>query len=138
MRKSRLLLAGVAVAAAAAATSAFTASNTVPPSVAGFGQAEVSGATVTNIHYVVNPDDGTIVDAVEFTTTDDITTNTSTMTLKTGSTAGVGGSVVGDPYACAPKAGAGWDGTSMVITCDTTGTVRNFEDFDAVGLTVVQ
>jgi hypothetical protein len=138
MRKSRLLLAGVAVAAAAAATSAFTASNTVPPSVAGFGQAEVSGATVTNIHYVVNADDGTILDAVEFTTTDDITNNTSTMTLKTGSTAGVGGTVVGDPYPCVVKAGAGWDGTSLVLTCDTTGTTRNFEDFDAVGLTVIQ
>ena len=37
MRKSRLLLAGVAVAAAAAATSAFTAGNTVQTSVAGYG-----------------------------------------------------------------------------------------------------
>ena len=138
MRKSRLLLAGVAIAAAAAATSAFTASNTVPPSVAGFGQAEVSGATVTNIHYVVNDDDGTILDAVEFTTTTNVTANTSTMTLKTGSTAGVGGSVVGDPYPCVVKTGAAWDGTSLVLTCDTTGTVRNFEDFDAVGLTVIQ
>ena len=35
MRMSRVLLAGVAVAAAAAATSAFTAGNTVPASVAG-------------------------------------------------------------------------------------------------------
>ena len=39
MRKSRLLLAGVAVAAAGVATSAFTASNTVPASVAGNGTA---------------------------------------------------------------------------------------------------
>jgi hypothetical protein len=136
MRKSRLLLAGVAVAAAAAATSAFTASNTVPPSVAGFGQAEVSGATVTNIHYVVNDDDGTVLDAVQFTSTTNITANTSTMTLKTGSTAGVGGTVVGDPYACTVT--TPWTGTELVLTCDTSGTVRNFEDFDAVGLTVIQ
>jgi len=136
MRKSRVLLAGVAVAAAGVATSAFTASNTVPPSVAGFGQAKVSGATVTNIHYVTNTDDGTVLDAVEFTSTDDIHLNTSTMTLKTGSTAGVGGTVVGDPYPCTVT--TPWDGTSLVLTCDTTGTTRNFEDFDAVGLTVIQ
>jgi hypothetical protein len=138
MRTSRVLLAGVAVAAAAVTTSAFTASNDVPPSVAGFGQAEVSGAKVTNIHYVVNPDDGTIVDAVEFTTTDNITLNTSTMTLKTAAVDGVGGTVVGDPYPCIVKAGSEWDGSSLVLTCDTTGTTRNFEDFNAVGLTVIQ
>jgi hypothetical protein len=136
MRTSRVLLAGVAVAAAAVTTSAFTASNDVPPSVAGFGQAEVSGATVTNIHYVTNDDDGTILDAVEFTASDDITLNTSTMTLKTGSASGVGGTVVGDPYPCSVT--TPWNGTSLVLTCATTGTTRNFEDFDAVGLTVIQ
>jgi hypothetical protein len=139
MRKSRVLLAGVAVAAAAAATSAFTASNSLDPSVAGYGQAEVTGAQVTNIHYVVNPDDGTILDAVEFTTTTNITGALSTMTLKTGSAAGVGGTVVGDPYTCTEK--SAWNALdptpTVVLTCDTTGTTRNFEDFDAVGLTVV-
>lgn len=135
MRKSRVLLAGVAVAAAAAATSAFTASNSVPTSVAGYGQGEVTGAVVTAVHYVANVDDGTILDAVEFTTTTDVTAATSTMTLKSGATAGVGGTVVGDPYACTIK--TAWDTTSMVLTCDTTATTLNFEDFNAVGLTVV-
>ena len=55
MRKSRVLLAGVAVAAAAAATSAFTAGNTfqagVQDTVAGYGEATVSGANITAIHY---------------------------------------------------------------------------------------
>jgi|SRR5215218_6039254 len=139
MRMSRVLLAGVGVAAAAAATSAFTASNTVPDSVAGFGQGAVSGATVTDIHYVQNADDGTILDAVEFTTTTDVTNNTSTMTLKTGADSdGDGGTVVDDPYSCVVKPGSTWDGSSLVLICDTTGTVRNFEDFNAVGLTVIQ
>jgi len=139
MRKSRVLLAGVAVAAAAAATSAFTASNTVVPSVAGYGQAEVTGATVTNVHYVVNDDDGDVVDAVEFTTTTDITGAVSTMSLRTGATAGVGGTVVGDPYACTVK--DAWDALdptpTVVLTCDTSATPLSFTAFNAVGLTVV-
>jgi hypothetical protein len=138
MRKSRVLLTGVAVAAAAVATSAFTAANDVPDSVAGYGQGAVTGADIQTIHYVANEDDGTILDAVEFTSLTDITTATSTMTLKTtGGTA-----VVGDVYtACSVT--TVWNGTSLVLTCDTTaatnnGTVREFDDFDSVGLTVVQ
>jgi hypothetical protein len=146
MRKSRVLLAGVAVAAAAAATSAFTAGNdfdSVTSNVAGYGQLEVTGATVTDIHYVVNTDDGTIVDAVEFTTTTDVTNATSTLTLKSGVTGSdPGGLVVGQPYACAVKAGSAWDNTSMVLTCDTSAATNgnvatNFADFNGVGLTVV-
>jgi len=141
MRKSRVLLAGVAVAAAAAATSAFTASNTVPKSVAGYGQAEVTGAAVTGVHYVSNATDSNTLDAVEFTTTTNVTAATSTLTLRTGVAADdTGGTIVGAPYACTVK--TPWDNTSMVITCDTTaatngGTVRKFQDFNGVGLTVV-
>lgn len=136
MRTSRVLLAGVAVAAAAVTTSAFTASNTVPDSVAGYGQGLVTGAEVDTIHYVRNATDGTVLDAVESTVT---TTATSTMTLKSGADVnGDGGTVVGTPYSCSVKVGSEWDGTSLVLICDTTGTVRNFEDFNAVGLTVVQ
>jgi hypothetical protein len=139
MRMSRVLLTGVAVAAAAVATSAFTASNTVPDSVAGYGQGLVTGAEVDTIHYVRNTADGTVLDAVEFTVSTDVTNSTSTMTLKSGADAdGDGGVVVGDPYSCIVKVGSEWDGDSLVLTCDTTGTVRNFEDFNAVGLTVVQ
>jgi hypothetical protein len=132
MRKSRLLLAGVAVAAAAAATSAFTASNTVPDSVAGSGQGAVTGAVVTDIHYVQNAADATIVDAVEFTSTTNLTGKTTTVTLKdTGGTA-----VVGTPYACSVK--TAWDTTDIVMTCDTSGTTRTFDEFDSVAITVVQ
>ena len=129
MRMSRVLLAGVAVAGAAVTTSAFTASNTVPASVAGFGEAAVTGATVTDIHYVADTADGTIVDAIEFTSTTNLTGKTSTLTLKDG------GVVVGTPYACTIK--TAWDSTDIEMTCDTSGSTRNFEDFDSVGITVV-
>jgi len=142
MRKSRLLLAGVAVAAAAAATSAFTAGNDfsgVPSNVAGYGQLEVTGATVTDIHYVVNADDGDLVDAVEFTTTTNITGAESTMVLRTAATNGVGGTVVGDPYTCTEK--TPWNASdptpTVVLTCDTTASPVSFTAFNAVGLTVV-
>jgi hypothetical protein len=141
MRLSRVLLAGAAVAAAGIATSAFTASNDVPNSVAGYGQGLVTGAEIDTIHYVRNDDDGTILDAVEFTVLTNISTATSTMTLKTGADSqGDGGNVVGDPYACTVKTpwNAGGTPPSLVLSCDTTGSVRNFEDFNAVGLTVLQ
>ena len=132
MRSSRLLFVGVAVAAAAVATSAFTASNTVPDSVAGTGQGAVTGAVVTDIHYVQNAADSNVVDAVESTSTTDITGKITTMTLKT-----TGGTVVvGTPYSCAEK--TAWDGTEIVMTCDTTGSTRSFADFDSVSITVVQ
>lgn len=131
MRRSRLLLVGVAVAAAGAATSALTAGNTVVPSVAGYGEATVTGATVTDIHYVPNAGDGTVVDSIEFTSTTDLTGKDVTLTLKT-----TGGTVVvGTPYTCAVK--TAWDATDIVMECDTTGSTRNFADFDTVGITVV-
>jgi hypothetical protein len=142
MRKSRVLLAGVAVAAAAAATSAFTASNTVPQSVAGYGQAAVTGATVSNVHYVADTDDAGLLASVEFTVTTNVTTAaTRTMVLRTGvnSTDNTGGTVVGSPYNCTVK--TAWDAAatppSLVLTCPTADT-PSFAAFDGVGLTVVQ
>jgi hypothetical protein len=132
MRASRLLLAGAAVAAAGVATSAFTASNTVPASVAGFGQGAVSGAVITNIHYVSNPGNGTVLDAVELTSTTNLTGKTVTVTLKT-----TGGTVVvGTPYSCVTL--SPWSAGEIVLTCSTTGSTRLFSDFDAVGVTVIQ
>jgi hypothetical protein len=131
MRSSHVLLAGVAVAAAAVTTSAFTASNTVPASVAGFGQGAVTGATITDIHYIANTGDGTILDGVELTSTTNLTGKTVTMTLKT-----TGGTVVvGTPYSCTIK--DAWDATDIVMECDTTGSTRRFADFDSVGVTVI-
>jgi hypothetical protein len=140
MRKSRVLLAGVAVAAAAAATSAFTASNTVPPSVAGYGQAAVTGAVVTNTHYVSNAADPTLLDAVVFTTSTHLTgTYTATLTLRTGVNPadGTGGTVLAPTtgYSCTET--TAWAAGSMVLTCNTTGTPHKFTDFDGIGLSVV-
>jgi hypothetical protein len=140
MRMSRVLLAGAAVVGVAVTTSAFTAGNNVPNSVAGYGQGTVTGATVTNISYVTNSSDGTIVDAVRFTSTTNITSNTSTMTLKT-----TNGTVVIGTYACAVTTpwAPGATPPNLVLTCDTSagansGAIRRFADFDAVGLTVAQ
>ncbi len=134
MRKSRVLLAGVAVAAAGVATSAFTASNTVPASVAGTGAGAVTGATITDIHYVTNAADSNKVDAIELTSTTDLTTKTTKVTLTNT------GTVVGTPYSCAVK--TAWDALAVppiiVMTCNTTGSTRTFDQFDSVSVTVVQ
>jgi hypothetical protein len=139
MRKSRVLLAGAAVAAAAVTTSAFTAGNDVPDSVAGYGEGTVTGAEINSISYTRNATDGTIVDAVVFESYTDITNSTSTMTLKS-----TGGTVVVDTYGCTVT--TPWDSGAtppfLILTCDTTaasngGVATNFADFDTVGLTVV-
>ena len=140
MRKSRVLLAGVAVAAAAAATSAFTASNTVPDSVAGFGTGDVTGATVTNVHYTQNASDPAAVDAIIFTT------NTQGLAAPAVATMNLtnGGLAVGVTYACAFGAYSDADADALTpdvmdITCDTTvGGARLFSQFDSVGLSVIQ
>lgn len=130
MRTSRVVFTGIAVAAAAAAgTSAFTASNTVPNSVAGYGQGTISGATVTNIQYTPLSTDNTYLASVVFTTSTNVTTETSTMTLKLGATP-----LSGSPYSCTYSA---YSAGTMTITCLTPNNPA-FTAFDTVGLTVVQ
>jgi hypothetical protein len=124
MRKSRVLLAGVAVAAAAVATSAFTASNDLSAgdAVLGYGEATVTGATITAVDYNRDPgDDGLLTDIV-FTTSTTLTTETAKMTLKDGST-------VEGVYSCVIAGTA----PAQTITCATTAAIA---DFDTVGLTV--
>ncbi len=124
MRKSRVLLAGVAVAAAAAATSAFTASNDVSAgnAVLGYGEATVTGATVTAVAYNRDPaNDGLLTDVV-FTTSTPITTETAKMTLKDGAT-------VQGVYSCV----LGGTAPAQTFTCATTAPI---DSFDTVGLTV--
>lgn len=94
MRKSRVLLAGVAVAAAGVTTSAFTASNTVPSSTAGYAAATVTGATATKINYVLDPVDKSLVDEVNFEITEDITNMQVFLTLRQN------GAVVGSAISC--------------------------------------
>jgi len=129
MRKSRVLLAGVAVAAAGAATAAFTASNTVPPSTAGYAAATVSGATVEDIEYVVNATDRSLLDRIVFHVTEDVTGMNAYLTLRTGVAPGT---VVGTPIACTVGART----TSSPITCLTPS--QAIAGFNSVGLTVAQ
>jgi hypothetical protein len=135
MRTSRVVLAGIAVAAAAATTSAFTASNDVPDSVAGYGSGTVTGATVTDIHYTPKSSDPMHLDNVVFTTTTDMHTGswTADMVLKKGDGTQLGQ----DSYSCTVDQ-AGWTGTSMTLTCSTTADYPLISQIGTVGLTVVQ
>ncbi len=76
MRKNFKLLGAVAVAGLVAATgSAFTANNTVPASVAGYGTSTISGATATALSYTLSGDGATIT-ASALTFTGDLTGRT--------------------------------------------------------------
>ena len=139
MRKSRVLLAGVAVAAAAAATSAFTASNTVPNSVAGFGKGDVTGANVTNIHYTQNATNKAAVDSIVFTT------NTPALAAPAVATMNLtkAGVAVGTAYSCGFGTYTDADNDALTpdvmnITCATNASTRLFSEFDSVGLSVIQ
>jgi hypothetical protein len=129
MRTSHVVLAGVAVAAAAVTTSAFTAGNTLQASKAGYGQSSVTGATVSDIEYTPWATDNARLGQVVFTTSTDVTGLTATMLLREGD-----GDIVGtNPYSCVI---AGTVGT-QTITC-ATGDHPELDDFVTVGLTVVQ
>jgi hypothetical protein len=129
MRRSHLVLTAVGISAAAVTGSAFTAANTVPDTVAGYGEGQVTGATVTDIDYTPYAADNTDLDTVVFQSSTDVTGKTATLTLKNG-TNPVGLS----PYAC--SLGAYAAGT-MDITCDVSADHPDFDSFDHVGLTIV-
>jgi hypothetical protein len=129
MRKSRVLLAGVAVAAAAAATSAFTAGNTFAPNVqnkiVGYGEATVSGANITAIHYNRDAGDTNLLAEVVWDTDSDLThvsASDAAMTLHNGGTKL-------STYPCSIVVG-----TPTTITC-TVGDVA-FDGFTKAGLAV--
>jgi hypothetical protein len=132
MRKSRVLLAGVAVAAAAAATSAFTAANpiTATKNVAGYGDMTASGVTVSNIAYAPAAADASKLHSVVFTVDQDTTGMTMIMTL--GSTATPTTPVTGSASTCAAGGGAG---PTYAITCTLTADVA-ISTFQNTGLTV--
>jgi len=134
MRKSRVLLAGVAVAAAAAATSAFTASNDVSgaTTVAGYGEIAATGATITNVHYDDTTTPG-VIDSIVFTTSTSVDVAQVPhvdFKLKDGNG---DEQVVGSRYDCSVAAASGG---VQLITCDTTSPVLKYADFDLVALTV--
>ncbi|MCW2692488.1 MAG: hypothetical protein JWM67_1092 [Mycobacterium sp.] len=128
MRKSTKIVGGVVIAGVVAATgSAFTASNIVPASTAGYGESAVTGASVSNIAYTLATDPSKLASVV-FTSTTDVTGKTAQMTLRT-----VGG-VVGTPYPC--DLGT-YTANAMTITC-VTGDTPALAAFTATGLTVSQ
>jgi hypothetical protein len=132
MRKSRVLLAGVAVAAAAAATSAFTAGNTfatgADTAIVGYGTTSVSGAHITAVHYDRDTTDQSILAKVVWDTDSDLTglnaASGATMTLKNGAI------LVGN-YPCAITGTS----TAGFVTCTVGGAVT-FKSFDTAGLAV--
>lgn len=70
-RTRRTILAVALIGALAVGGAAFTASNTFSgPSVAGYGNESITGASVTNTHYVLSAD-GTKIDEVDLTFAED-------------------------------------------------------------------
>jgi hypothetical protein len=133
MRKSRLLLVGVAVAAAAAATSAFTAGNDVQDSVAGYGTALVSGATTKHIDYQLDATKAN-VDAIVF----ELNENFDDAVANEGLEAWLqlqdaNGAAVGSPVQCGFAAFAN---SVTPVTCTITGTP--ITSFAGVALTVAE
>lgn len=131
MRKSRIILGGIVVTAAAVTGSAFTAANdfsaVASDNTAGYGQASVSGATVTNIAYAPETADASLLDSVTFTTSSDITGRSATIVIKNSLDAVLASEACG-----APTGTVG----SQTVTCTLTAVV-NIEDIATTGLTVV-
>jgi len=129
MRKSRVLLAGVAVAAAGVTTSAFTASNSfsgVTDNVAGYGELTATGVAVTNIAYTPAVADATKLHVVAFTVDTDTTGMGMRMTLSNAGTV-----TPGSASTCAYSLVS----AAHTITCTLTADVL-FTAFDKTGLTV--
>src|SRR5947209_10692667 len=59
----RMVAVVVLIGAIAAGGAAFTASNTIPPSVAGYGTSTITGATANSVSYALSSDGTTITDA---------------------------------------------------------------------------
>jgi hypothetical protein len=75
-RKPLSILAGlVVVGALAAGGAAFTASNTIPDTVMGFGTSNITGATATSLTYTRTPD-GSAITAATLVFSGDISANT--------------------------------------------------------------
>jgi len=138
MRTSHLFVVGAGLAVAVVTGSAFTDSNVMPDSntsVAGYGQTTATGATVTQVEYNPQASDNTYLKSVVFTTSTDVHTRETTLTLKDGTTPVTVGAGSAKFVTCVNGAYASG---SMTITCTLADGLVSFEDFDSTGLTVVQ
>ncbi len=127
MLKSTKLIAAAAITGVVTlgGGAAFTASNVVPPSVAGYGESSVTGATVTDIHYTLDPTDFSRLASVVFTAVPPIGDSAvAELTLKN-----VGTWVESDSCEVSTSAGI------STITCATRGAPL-IDSFDKTGLTV--
>jgi hypothetical protein len=73
-RTKRLIGAIAVIAAIVAGGAAFTASNTIPDTTAGYGTSNITGATATALHYTLNAD-GTQITTADLTFHGDQTGN---------------------------------------------------------------
>jgi hypothetical protein len=71
----RMVAVLVVIGAIAAGGAAFTASNTVSASVAGYGTSNISGATATDVHYTLNAN-GTQINSATITFAGDLSNDT--------------------------------------------------------------
>jgi hypothetical protein len=71
----RMVAVLVVIGAIAAGGAAFTASNTVPGTTAGYGTSTITGATATDIAYALNGD-GTQINSATITFTGDLSNDT--------------------------------------------------------------
>lgn len=131
MRKRTLgavLLAGLALSGAGA----FTASNTVSGSTAGYGAGAVSGVAVTAIKYTLNTAQDSAT-AVSFVTDTDVSTKTLVVKLMSGSTQAAIASTdatIGGTNLCTPVAATG-----LGATCTFTTAVP-LANFTSLAVTV--
>ncbi len=119
-KTKRIIGAAALICALAAGGAAFTASNTVPDSVAGYGSDTVSGATATTIHYVLSSD-GQEITGVNLVFSQDLTNNNAgpDYTVK----AGFDGT--GAPTACTVGTYTSGTGTSVACTGFTESTASS-------------
>ena len=130
MRKRTLgvvLLAGLALSGAGA----FTASNSIANSTAGYGTATVSGVTVTDTNYTLAPTDNSKVTGMSFTHVSDLTGKTVKLDLTSG------GTVVSSAVStCVGGSGTALGKTVCTFTAPVGGVPLT--SFDGFALTVVQ
>jgi hypothetical protein len=82
-KTTRIAAAVAVIGAVAAGGAAFTAGNTVPNTVAGFGSATVSGGTVLSLNYTLSSD-GTAIDTATIVFSGDTSGDTASIGFNNG------------------------------------------------------
>jgi hypothetical protein len=108
-KSSRVLIVTLLLFVLAGSTYAFAAQNTVPSSIAGDGQGDISGYDITDIHYELNDAD---IETVTFdaSNTEGLTATDVKISLVTD----------GDFFTCDYSGGDSW-------SCDVSGSVSVLE-----------